>query len=96
MLKLKFALPLLTAVTFFAAPQTVGAAQKKPDPKLTQLVAALQAVSPDPLGGRFGFALATGYDPKADLASQTRLSAKVAGTDADRLAYASWKNAKKS
>ena len=96
MFKLKFALPLLATVTFFAAPQSVGAAQKKADPKVVQLVAALEAVSPDPLGGRFGFALATGYDPKADLASQTRLSAKVAGADADRLAYQSWKNAKKS
>ena len=45
--------PLLFAlVGFLAASQPVLAASKKADERTAALVTALQAVSPDPLGGR--------------------------------------------
>jgi hypothetical protein len=40
------------------------------------LVAALQAVSPDPLGGRLGLDLAAARAPKADFAAQPRVTPK--------------------
>ena len=45
---------IFTAAGLAAASQPVLAASSKSDARIAALVAALQAVSPDPLGGRLG------------------------------------------
>ena len=83
----------ITAVCLFAASQPVLAAAKKADERNTALVAALQAVSPDPLGGRLGLAAATAQAT----ALPTAKSNGVAVQDRnDQRAYAQWKDASKS
>jgi hypothetical protein len=95
--------PLLFAlVGFLAASQSVLAASKKADDRTAALVAALQAVSPDPLGGRLGLAAsgvrpdtapATAAPPAA--ASRGR-TAQTAPLDRDHRAYVIWKSVQKS
>ncbi len=97
-------LPLLhfALIGFFAASQPLLAASKKTDERTAALVAALQAVSPDPLGGRLGLAAcgarpntapATATPPAA--ASRGR-TAQAAPLDRDHRAYVLWKSARKS
>jgi hypothetical protein len=59
------------------------------------LVAALQAVSPDPLGGRLGLVAATARTLDNRTAPAMR-SEQTAMIEADRQAYAAWKNTRKS
>ncbi|MBI5771786.1 MAG: hypothetical protein HZA93_28705 [Verrucomicrobia bacterium] len=88
--------PLFTAISLLVASQPLLAASKKADARNAELVAALQAVSPDPLGGRLGLAAAAtsaASQPAAkagNAALQTRLN------KADQVAYAQWKAERKS
>lgn len=93
--------PVLFALVGFAGvSQSAMAAPKKADERAAALVAALQAVSPDPLGGRLGLA-ATTARPTGNVSatagnSPRGLTAENARAEQDRRAYASWKNAQKS
>ncbi len=88
--------PTLSVLSFafaglLAASQPMLAAAPKADARATALVAALQAVSPDPLGGRLGLAVSpsTATEKPATKAQVTQMTA-------DQRAYASWKAATKS
>jgi hypothetical protein len=95
--------PLLFAlVGFLAASQPLLAASKKADERAAALVAALQAVSPDPLGGRLGLAAsgarpntAPATAPQPAAASRGR-TAQAAPLDRDHRAYVIWKSTQKS
>ena len=95
--------PLLFAlVGFLAASQPLLAASKKADERTAALVAVLQAVSPDPLGGRLGLAAsgarpATAPDIATPPAAASRgRTAQAAALDRDHRAYVIWKSARKS
>lgn len=93
---------LLALVGFFVASPLVQAAPKKVDERTAALVAALQAVSPDPLGGRFGLAAsAARTEPKPATAATTSpanrgLTAQAARAILDQRAYVIWKSSNKS
>lgn len=70
--------------------QPVLAATQKPEAKAAALVAALEAVSPDPLGGRLGLAVASSRSTTQTPAATNVATAQVSS------AYAAWKTAKKS
>lgn len=78
----------------------LAAANKKPAPQRQALVAAVQAVSPDALGGKLGLGLAAENPPVAQVAAAPRTSPRLAssqsGKSADNLAYRSWKTSKSS
>lgn len=85
---------LLSAISLLAASQSALAATKKADARATELVAALQAVSPDPLGGRLGLAAAT---VRAVPLAAIKGSRNVTGvTNPDERAYLIWKSTQKS
>lgn len=93
---------LFALVGFLAASQSVLAASSKADERTAALVAALQAVSPDPLGGRLGLA-ASAARPNTTpaTAAQTAaagrgLTAQAAPLDRDHRAYVIWKSSQKS
>ena len=95
--------PLLFAlVGFLAASQPVLAASKKADERTAALVTALQAVSPDPLGGRLGLAASAARPNTAPAtAAQTApasrgLTAQADRLDRDQRAYVIWKSSQKS
>lgn len=73
----------------------VALAAPKPAAANAALVAALQAVSPDPLGGRLGLVAATARTLDNRTAPAMR-SEQTAMIEADRQAYAAWKNTRKS
>ena len=80
-----------------AASQPLLAAAPKADARASALVAALQAVSPDPLGGRLG--LAASAAPSATPANSltgNHLVSQALRVDRDRRAYLAWKSAQKS
>jgi hypothetical protein len=88
---------LFAAVSLLVASQPLLAATKKAEARNADLVAALQAVSPDPLGGRLGLAAVTAQAstlPAAkgdrNVVSQTRIGSS------DQRAYALWKGGNKS
>jgi len=93
---------LFALVGFFVASPLTQAAPKKADERTAALVAALQAVSPDPLGGRFGLAASTARtEPKPATASftsptQSGLTAQAARAIIDQRAYVIWKSSQKS
>lgn len=88
-------LSLFAFVGLLAASQPLLAAAPKADARATALVAALQAVSPDPLGGRLGLA-ATAVRPAAPLKTSSNAQLTVQTSESDRRAYLAWKNAQKS
>lgn len=92
-MKTRFTSLLFAFAGLLAASQPLLAAASKADARAAALVAALQAVSPDPLGGRLGLAASVADQPAA-----TRQTAKnpTAQATNDQRAYASWKVAKKS
>jgi hypothetical protein len=95
-MKLRFSLPIF-AVALLAASQPALAAAKKGDSRTAALVAALQAVSPDPLGGRLGFAASTVNAPA--LPSATAKGTYVAQSPRaalDQRTYLIWKSSQKS
>ena len=97
-MKTKLAFHLVAAFAVLAVSQPVMAASKKPAQRReTQtLVAALQAVSPDALGGRLGLNIATANAPKSKVAAPTQQVVKSSARSSDQLDYLSWKSAKKS
>ena len=86
---------LFALVGFLAASQSLLAAAPKTDARATALVAALQAVSPDPLGGRLGLA-ALAERPAMPAKTVTNVAAQGSRTDGDHRAYLAWKSAQKS
>lgn len=88
---------LFVALTLLVASQPLLTATKKADKELGALVAALQTVSPDPLGGRLGLAVAAARTPAAELPAQKGgLTVQNSGVSADQRAYQLWKSDKKS
>ena len=88
--------PLLRLAALLVSPLAALAAPKPAAPAANAaLVAALQAVSPDPLGGRLGLVAATArnLENRTPPAGRTEQTAMV---EADRQAYAAWKNTRKS
>jgi hypothetical protein len=87
-MKTRLTFSLLAFAGLLAASQPLLAAAPKTDARAAALVAALQAVSPDPLGGRLGLAASSAGRP-----AMTKQNVK---NQTDQLAYASWKAATKS
>ena len=88
---------LFATVALLVASQPLLAATKKADKELGALVAALQTVSPDPLGGRLGLAVAATSTPTPALSAKSNgLTAQNSGVSADQRAYQLWKNDRKS
>lgn len=81
---------LLAALSLAGFMQPVFAAGSKADAKAAALVAALSAVSPDPLGGRIGLAIASSRTSPQSPAAKNAVTAQVSD------AYSAWKSAKKS
>ncbi len=95
-MKLRFAFPLL-AVALLAASQPALAAAKKGDSRTAALVAALQAVSPDPLGGRLGLEVSTASAPAlASAASKGTYATQSPRAVLDQRTYVIWKSSLKS
>lgn len=84
--------PIFTAISLLVVSQPLLAATKKADERNAALVAALQAVSPDPLGGRLGLA-ATATQAAS---SGTTVSVQGRANKSDQVAYAQWKAERKS
>ncbi|MBM3853773.1 MAG: hypothetical protein FJ399_11555 [Verrucomicrobia bacterium] len=76
----------VSAIALFAASQPMLAAAPKADVRDAAMVAALSAVSPDPLGGRIGLAIASARSVEQGIGR-----APVVLGDLDRQAYAVWK-----
>lgn len=91
-MKTRLTFSLLAFAGLLAASQPLLAAAPKTDARAAALVAALQAVSPDPLGGRLG--LVASAAGQATLGKQDAKN-KV-GQTVDQRAYATWKAATKS
>ena len=87
---------LLFAVSLLAASQPLLAAATKADARATELVAALQAVSPDPLGGRLGLAAATVRAAAMPSAKDSKNLVQSQIAERDQRAYAIWKGSRKS
>jgi hypothetical protein len=93
-LQRRFSLSLFAFVGLLAASRSMPAATLKADARAPELVTALQAVSPDPLGGRLGpaaVAVSSAMPAKSPSAPET--AARNAG---DQRAYLAWKSAQKS
>jgi hypothetical protein len=83
--------PFFTAISLLVASQPLLAATKKADARKAELVAALQAVSPDQLAGRLGLsAAATQASKSNEVAVQARAN------KSDQVAYTQWKAERKS
>lgn len=95
-MKLHFALPVF-ALGLLAASQSLLAAAPKADARAAALVAALQAVSPDPLGGRLGHEVATTRTPPLPVATNdSRYAAQSPRAEYDQRSYLVWKSSQKS
>jgi hypothetical protein len=79
-----------------SASQPVLAAAPKTDARATALVAALQAVSPDPLAGRLGLAASVAGQAAPAKQGGRNQTAQSTSAQIDQRAYASWKVATKS
>ena len=96
-MKNSLSLALVAVVSLFAASQPLLAATKKVDTRVGALVAALQTVSPDPLGGRLGLAVAAARTPESAVSSPDRSrTVQNSGATADQRAYQLWKKTQKS
>ena len=89
---------LLAFAGLLAASQPALAAAKKPDVRATgALVSALQAVSPDPLGGRLGLAATTASAPVLEKTLPGRdYAAQTQRAELDQRSYLIWKSSQKS
>ncbi|MSU49161.1 MAG: hypothetical protein EXS37_08780 [Opitutus sp.] len=81
---------LVTALSLSGFIQPAFAAAPTTPARTAALVAAVEAVSPDPLGGRLGLAIASARTATQSPAAKNALTAQVSD------AYAAWKNARKS
>ena len=95
-MKTRLTFSLFAFVGLLAASQSLLAAAPKADAHTTALVSALQAVSPDPLGGRLGLAVATASQPKLSTQSAQDLTVQSSSTQRDQRAYVLWKSSPKS
>lgn len=99
-MKTRFLSLTFALVGLLGASHSAVAAPKKADERAAALVAALQAVSPDPLGGRLGLAVTTARPADtvsaANPTSTRGLTVDNARAELDRRAYLSWKNGQKS
>lgn len=90
----------VATISLFSLGHPLVAAGKKPEPQRKALVAALQAVSPDALGGKLGVSLASENPPLAVVSSASRSNERLASQSSartpDNLAYRSWKASKNS
>jgi len=92
-MKTRFSTLVLAFAGLLAASQPLLAASPKADARAAALVAALQAVSPDPLGGRLGLAASAVGQPTLAKQNGQNLTAQ---SDRDQRAYALWKSSTKS
>ena len=90
-MKPRFTFPLFAFAGLLAASQPLLAAAPKADARAAALIAALHAVSPDPLGGRLGLAASS-----AGLPAMAKQTTKSQAAQLDQRAYATWKAATKS
>ena len=93
-----FAVPALVIFLGLAAltqPALASPSQKEAA-KTAALVAALQAVSPDPLGGRLGLAATASRSESAPMVSTTTTVKGITQLDIDHRAYVVWKSSQKS
>jgi hypothetical protein len=95
-MKTRLASSLFVFAGLLVASQPLLAAAPKADARAAALVAALQAVSPDPLGGRLGLAVAVAGKPGPAQPNAKGPTAQALGAQVDQRAYASWKVATKS
>lgn len=78
-------------------PAMAASSKKEKDAaKTAALVAALQAVSPDPLGGRLGLAATTPRSEAPVSVTTTDSRKGVTRMDLDQRAYVIWKSSQKS
>lgn len=94
-MKLRFAFPLF-AVALLAASQPALAAATKGDSRTAALVAALQAVSPDPLGGRLGLEVSVASAPSLAPAAKGTYATQSPRAVLDQRTYMIWKSSLKS
>ncbi len=87
---------LFAFVGLLAASQSLLAAAPKADARAKALIAALQAVSPDPLGGRLGLAASGEHSTTLANGTADKVAVKSPQADADHRAYLVWKSAQKS
>lgn len=91
----KISFALISAIVLVAASRPALAAAPKADVRSTALVAALQAVSPDPLGGNLGLTVANALANERAPSNSAAIAKST--IDTDRQAYSAWKkNSKKS
>jgi hypothetical protein len=98
-MKTRFIPALFALIGFLTASQSALAAPKKADEHTASLVAALQAVSPDPLGGRLGLAATaarTEIAPARSESTAPKLTVQSARATIDQRAYVIWKSSQKS
>jgi hypothetical protein len=90
--------PILVALLGFAAvtQPVMAAASKKEAARTAALVAALQAVSPDPLGGRLGLAATQSRTEATPVVTAAPAGRNVTRFDLDQRAYVIWKSSQKS
>ncbi len=80
----------------FAQPTFAASKKETAAAKTAALVAALQSVSPDPLGGRLGLAATGPRTEAAPVATAATSSKGVTSFDMDQRAYVIWKSSLKS
>lgn len=98
-MKTRFTSLIIAAAGFLTLSQSAVAAPKKADDRSSALVAALQAVSPDPLGGKLGLAASgarTEVTPAATGSNKRTLTVQASRAIYDQRAYLIWKSANKS
>ncbi len=95
-MKTRLTFSLFAFVGLLSASQSLLAAAPKADARTAALVAALQAVSPDPLGGRLGLAASAAGQPTLASQSDQNLTAQSERSRLDQRAYAAWKSSTKS
>ncbi len=96
-MKTRTSLSLFAFVGLLVASHSMLAAAPKTDARANALVAALQVVSPDPLGGRLGLAISSDRDAGVTPTTASgSLAMKSPRAEADKRAYSIWKNSQKS
>jgi hypothetical protein len=96
-MKNHIALSLFAALSLVTASPSLLAAPKTTDTRVGVLVAALQAVSPDPLGGRLGLDVAAARTSGPEMSSpSSNRTVQNSGVTADQRAYQLWKKTQKS
>ena len=96
-MKNRFSLPLFVLGLLAASQPMLAASSKAEATRTAALVAALQAVSADALGGQLGLEVATARTPALPAPTTTsRIAAQAPRADLDQLLELSWKSSQKS